>query len=300
VTRTATLFTPVLKGAHVGYGTITIRNPDQRSGGSGSRLFSIEEFKFTGKAVIRQVPEGSTSMGVDVRGAAGAAVGGVTVAAVPVNAGQQLAVVVGGKANRSTGGFNGGGSGVPGFTSGGGGASDIRAGGWRLEDRIAVAGGGGGTGRPGVVEGVEVPPGVGGPGGGAFGGWGGSGLPVPAPGGGGGTQRGPGPSFDPVGTPAGLGYGASAYFGGAGGGGYYGGGSGSPNLVRSSGSTGGGGGGSAFYTGRGIPVSVGYNLGNGSVRLLLPTGGDFQKTLELVRERLELPAPPLVPSGRAT
>jgi hypothetical protein len=233
-----------------------------------------------------------------VRGARGAEVGGASVVAVPVTAGQQLAVVVGGKANRSTGGFNGGGSGVAGYTSGGGGASDIRAGGWRLEDRIAVAGGGGGTGRPGVVNGRPVLPGAGGPGGGIFGFSGGSGFPEPAPGGRGGTPFGPGLSFDPLRSPAGLGYGASAYYGGAGGGGYYGGGSGSPNLVEPSGSTGGGGGGSGFVTWPSISVPLAGNLGDGSVRLYLPTGGDLRKTIDLALEHFKLPPLPSAQRGR--
>jgi hypothetical protein len=282
-----------LKGAHVGDGAISIRDPDRQSGGPGFSLPSIEEFKFTGKAVVHQVPEGSRFMGVDVRAGQGAglAFGDIAWAAMEVEAGQQLAVVVGGRSDRHIGGFNGGGSGAEGLgNAGGGGASDVRAGGWRLEDRIVVAGGGGGNGRPGVVNGLPVPGGNGGSGGGVRGRSGGHGFPRPAPGGGGGTLRSPGVSFDPLGSPAGKGQGASAYYGGAGGGGYYGGGSGSPNP-QSNGSAGGGGGGSGFAKGAQLPVPLRGNPGNGSVKLLLPTGGTLNKTLDLLRKHLE-PSPP--------
>ena len=75
--------------------------------------------------------------------------GGRVFAELPVISGEHLAVFVGGAANGTSGGFNGGGS-AKFYTSsggyGGGGASDIREGGVSLHDRILVVGGGGGQG----------------------------------------------------------------------------------------------------------------------------------------------------------
>ncbi len=116
-------------------------------------------FKYTGAEQALKVPTGVTLIKVDALGAAGAGTpnsyhqegghGGRVLAELPVNPGDSLTIFVGGTANVTSGGYNGGGNGtslstVPSY--GGGGATDIREGGKALDDRILVAGGGGGLG----------------------------------------------------------------------------------------------------------------------------------------------------------
>lgn len=124
---------------------------------------------YTGSEQTWTVPCGATNIVIDAfgaRGAAGSTInptinsGGaaglgnrVTGNWSVLEASDVLYIYVGGKANGSVGGFNGGGNGVaiqndyP--SGGGGGATDIRFPSNALADRIQVAGGGGGGGNAG-------------------------------------------------------------------------------------------------------------------------------------------------------
>ena len=238
---------------------------------------------YTGAAQTWTVPAGVTSATFDLLGASGgvnnvAGAGGETRATIPVVAGTTYQVMVGGRGGDedpgeslvppptpfSTGGFNGGGNGgMDGSINGtgGGGASDIRVNGacaatgaCALTDRIAVAGGGGGSGI-----GVYGSGGIGGNGGGtsgvdggaAGGGGAGGGGATPVAGGAGApaSATGDGQTAPPA-EPGSLGQGGhGADFGGGGGGGGGGGfegGGGGGGAVIFSGGSGGGGGGSAL------------------------------------------------------
>ena len=222
------------------------------------------------------VPEGVTSIQVDVRGAEGGTQDGVgglgarVVTTFSVTPGQVLHVRVGGRGHNgsralgdSLGGFNGGANGGTGTenAAGGGGASDIRTDDNDLNTRLVVAGGGGGAGTGGAT--------AGGDGGDPNGYAGGS-----AGGGGGGTQSGGGaggrdqtccPTADGgTGSFGGGANGATAvHAGGGGGGGYYGGGGGGGGLSGSDG--GGGGGGSSRSPGTGTTLARAYQTGHGEV-----------------------------------
>lgn len=130
-------------------------------------------FEYTGKVQTYIVPEGVTSIEVELYGAGGGhsswergrypdkykpGKGGKLTATYPVEPGSKIFVFVGGRGDNATdtyqgkGGFNGGGDGNntgdygPYCGGGGGGASDIRIGGSGLGNRVLVAGGGGGAG----------------------------------------------------------------------------------------------------------------------------------------------------------
>lgn len=116
--------------------------------GSGSQTFS-----YTGGQQIWIVPAGVTSITVDAYGAQGGAnwvnndnFGGHVQADLLVTPGDTLYIFVGEQPTGLTGGYNGGGNGETGGV-GGGGASDIRIGGITLNDRVIVAGAGGGGGH---------------------------------------------------------------------------------------------------------------------------------------------------------
>ena len=111
----------------------------------------------------------STYLGRRITGGLGALVS----ATLPVSAGQDLYVEVGGAGDGAAGGFNGGGAGSE-NGQGGGGASDVRTcpiagcpdGGPTLDSRVLVAGGGGGAGGygdgpggPGGAAGASAQPG---------------------------------------------------------------------------------------------------------------------------------------------
>lgn len=141
---------------------------------NNSTLAQQEEvFEYTGKFQTYEVPEGVTSIEVELWGAGGGnsswelgrypdkykpGKGGKLTATYPVEPGSKIYIFVGGKGDNATdrqhgkGGFNGGGNGNntgeygPYCGGGGGGASDIRIGGSGLGDRVLVAGGGGGAG----------------------------------------------------------------------------------------------------------------------------------------------------------
>jgi Glycine rich protein len=130
-------------------------------------------FEYTGKFQTYEVPEGVTSIEVELWGASGGfgswenarypdkyapGKGGKIKALVDVEPGSKIYIFVGGRGDNATdtyqgkGGFNGGGDGNntgeygPYCGGGGGGASDIRVGGSGLGNRVLVAGGGGGAG----------------------------------------------------------------------------------------------------------------------------------------------------------
>jgi hypothetical protein len=233
-------------------------------------------YYYTGKEQWFTVPAGVrklTVVAVGARGGAQAdaagALGGRVWARIPVKPGERLAVLVGGQGSKLKGGFNGGGDGASYPTCcrgyGGGGASDVRRNGDSLEDRIIVAGAGGGQeafGHPGENGGV------GGKGGGSTagrgtdgrfegGGYGGRGGQQYRGGDGGRGGRYGGSSEYPGygGSRGSLGRGGlggqgggDEYYGGGGGGGggggYYGGGGGGGGARGVAG--GGGGGGSSY------------------------------------------------------
>lgn len=191
-----------------------------------------QTFNFTGGSQTFVVPDGVTSLQVDMAGAQGryfqnppcgncypSGKGGRVQATLAVTPGQTLTIEVGGAmvngSGQQAGGYNGGGPG----TIPGGGATDIRVGGTALTDRVLVAGGGGGY--YGSTSAGGGPGGEGGglQGGGSLGGSQTAGGPM------GGTV----PQFcycTPV--PAGLGQGGGntggSWYAVGGGGGYYGGG----------------------------------------------------------------------------
>lgn len=119
-------------------------------------------FAFTGETQNYTVPAGVTQLAVMLRGGGGGAggEGDVVSGRLPVTPGQVLQIVLGGRGSSKIasppagalsggeGGYNGGGSssaGLAGGSVGGGGASDIRVDPYALEDRVVVAGGGGGS-----------------------------------------------------------------------------------------------------------------------------------------------------------
>lgn len=233
-------------------------------------------FDFSGAEQTFVVPNGVTSITVDVLGASAGdgwnvdsggsvkgfgGLGGRLEVTLTTTPGETLYVFVGGAGADATttggvGGFNGGGSGGDspfGYSGGGGGgASDIRRGGMTYDDRIAVAGGGG-SGSGWCTNGS----GNGGDGGGLIGA---DGELCTGNVGQGGTQSAggsPDGAFGVGGTDPTAGAGAQAAS--AGGGGWYGGGS-------SNGS--GAGGGSSYVTATGsdnVTHTVGFNDGDGRV-----------------------------------
>jgi len=269
----------------------------------------VTTFQYTGAMQTFTVPACVTEVTITVYGAQGedALVGGATGGAggsatgtLNVTTGQTLNIFVGGQS-----GYNGGGQGgingndangpSPIGTNGGhgGGASDVRVGGVTVNDRVIVAGGGGGAGHNGVWQGCQTagPGGNGGSGGGLTGGNGtfGVGFPCNCGGGGGdggtgGTQSAGGlgggyygstnclrstwaPGQD--GTLAQGGVGGLNYYngsggGGGGGGGYYGGGSGANGSDTT---PGGGGGGGSSWTGTltSPATTAGVRTGNGMI-----------------------------------
>ena len=237
------------------------------------------------------VPDGVDEVNATLLGASGdpgqaasAGLGGETVATLPVTAGEELEIFVGGAASGSSGGFNGGADTGDNNAGGGGGASDIRQTGATLSDRVLVAGGGAGSG-----EGAE--PGVGGDGGGLEGG---SGTDSPdadgGDGGGGGTQtsggaggdaRGDGGTFGDGGAP-----GTSFEAGGGGGGGWYGGGGGGrPSTSDGDGGGGGGGGSSYIDDVANGTTSAGVNTGDGEVTLEYDVEIDSVEDLSVINDR---------------
>ena len=255
----------------------------------GNQAFSQKEvFQYTGKFQTYIVPQGVTTIKVELRGAGGGngsweearyperyhgGKGGKVTATYPVTPGEKVYVFVGGRGEDATdsiqgkGGFNGGGDGNntgdygPYCGGGGGGASDIRIGGSGLDNRVLVAGGGGGSGSN-YQEGGDH----GGPGGNEIGGDGlsnGESLHESRGRGGSQTEGGKGGQWTDYirgekGSYGRGGHAPDSTAGGGGGGGYYGGGAGSWS---------GGGGGSSYAAPDAIDVNFeqGINPDNGLV-----------------------------------
>lgn len=226
-------------------------------------------FSYTGAEQTWVVPAGVTSITVDAYGAQGGAnwvnndnFGGHVQADIPVTPGTTIYIYVGEQATGLNGGWNGGGIGE-GAGKGGGGASDIRIGGNTLNDRVIVAGAGGGAG---YWSSEHV---IGGAGGGLVGANGSRTDFVTAPGGEGGTQTGSGNGTcvslnNPICT-GGFGYGgapSSCGCEGYGGGGGWWGGAGSGNCR-------GGGGGSSYtdVSATNVTHNQGVRVGNGEVSI---------------------------------
>lgn len=129
-------------------------------------------FRFTGSVQEFVVPDGVTSLQVEVVGASGGysftkghtygnpGLGGKVEATIEVTPGQKLDIYVGGigyngnKSSAGLGGYNGGADGGLLFGTysggGGGGSTDIRLANGALKDRLIVAGGGGASGKFGA------------------------------------------------------------------------------------------------------------------------------------------------------
>ena len=276
------------------------------AGHSVSAQSTTQTYNFTGTQQMFIVPNGVTSIDVDMAGASGGDIGNLTQApngvlgghggrlqcTFGVTPGATLYVYVGGRGRgdsltlscfTATGGYNGGGDGFGGYNSynynsgGGGGASDIRIGGTNLTDRKLIVGGGGGSGCSGCTGGGAI----GGDGGGLQGDSGQSMTCFPNCNFGfGGTQVGGGAMGvwacqTMGGTSGALGVGGlgcangpvTCGSGGGGGGGYYGGGGGSAGP---------GGGGSSYTdpSATAIVHTKGYQYGNGFVKItyLNPSG----------------------------
>jgi len=237
--------------------------------------------------VTYSVPNGVTSIGVDMAGGSGGTslssiggLGGRIQCTIAVSTGQILNIYVGGAgANHnnsgvSLGGANGGGTGYY-YGGGGGGASDIRIGGTATTNRVAVAGGGGGGGYDcGSTNGEN-----GGSAGGTTASNGNycntSSTCVCGAGASGATPGAAATCYSGLGsgTAAGVGGsdGGSTLYGGGGGGGYAGGGAGA---------YGGGGGGSSFPASgatsgvvSGVTNTGNYWTGNGYVIICAPNLG---------------------------
>ncbi|HEX6312433.1 MAG TPA: glycine-rich protein, partial [Acidimicrobiia bacterium] len=141
----------------------------------GGPLLHVETFEYTGAPQLWVVPDGVTEAVVTVQGARGGGtiawpthggLGARATALMPVTPGENVYVYVGSAGQHDAsewcssplGGYNGGGPGgkAQGFSGGGGGggASDIRVGGFTLDHRALVAGGGGaGFGNDGYGSG---------------------------------------------------------------------------------------------------------------------------------------------------
>jgi len=251
----------------------------------------VTTFAFTGAPQTFVVPAGVSSVEVTALGAGGGTGhgdtlggrGGLTVARVPVTAGETLTVFVGGRGGDDgppapiPGGFNGGGPSASGSNGveggGGGGASDVRTGAASLSDRIVVAGGGGGGGADVLAlfpcNSLGAQGGPGGVGGGLSGAPGSSGTSGSV--GGGGTQTAGGAPGAEGGAAGAGGTGDSigaSPSGGGGGGGYFG-GAGGLGSASCSESSPGGGGGSGYVDPSGIGVTLAGEgaTGNGDVTI---------------------------------
>ena len=240
-------------------------------------------FNYTGSAQNFVVPACVSSIVVAAYGAEGGSSngvagtggdGGLAQATIAVTPGETLQVFVGqlGPSGSSlvSGGWNGGGGTdlicLGDLIGSGGGASDVRRSPYTLQDRLIVAGGGGGAG----YEPQQYPSNIGGNGGGLSGADGGTAnWCTPSCNGKGGTQSAGGAggqrSGDPNGQPGTFGIGGrgrgSCSGGGGGGGGWYGGGGGQATA---------GGGGSSYVAHPGntnTSTTSGVRTGHGLVTI---------------------------------
>lgn len=219
-------------------------------------------YSYTGSAQSVTVPSGVNYMTVQLYGAGsiaynqgqscGGGFGGYAKATFSVTPGTTIFIYVGGLGAVNLAGFNGGGSGPDTYGTGGSGATDIRTPTDSLNDRILVAGGGGGCYASASCT-------VGGGNAGYPSGFTGE-INTCGTSGGGGTQTSGGIAGYSGGSTGGTGtLGVGGYshvnYGAGGGGGYYGGGGGA---------TAGGGGGSGYVSSTGTDSSfVGSWSGDG-------------------------------------
>jgi hypothetical protein len=273
--------------------------------GTSSGTTCTMAFAYTGAAQTWTVPSGVTSATFDVFGAQGCCnsggLGGEATATIAVTPAQILQINVGGQGGilpTINGAYNGGGGvdGGAGMGNGGGGATDVRSGGYTLNDRMIVAGGGGGEGAVCASYGPECTnPNVnsslaGGAGGGTTGGDGSTaiglasitlnaeGSPVVTSTGGSQTAGGSSGNVDlpaPAEAPGQLGLGANFNLGpemvGGGGGGYYGGGAGDEEHILDGRLSGGSGGGGSGFGPTGVAFKSGVRAGNGQVIITYST-----------------------------
>ncbi|MEK9727395.1 MAG: glycine-rich protein, partial [Candidatus Margulisiibacteriota bacterium] len=223
-------------------------------------VYTTKTFAYTGDIQEFIVPNGTTEVEIDAYGAEASSgwnsiggKGGYVQAILDVTAGEKLYIYIGGSS-----GFNGGGAGGNYNAKSGAGATDIRQNGNTLQNRVIVAGGGGGVGEQLDADAG----GDGGNGGGLVADAGGSGKNQGGNGGAGATQS--------TGHSLGIGgngtYSNQYYASGGGGGGYYGGYAGYNKHYKAGG---GGGGGSsyAFPTDINVIHKKGANTGNGSLTI---------------------------------
>ncbi len=271
---------------------------------NASRTSCTVTFPYSGDYYIWTPPADVRSMSVVLSGAQGGRSGGNgakaqgTFRTVPTT---PLYIYVGGQGssgNGAAGGYNGGGAAGSGHgdEGSGGGATDIRTS-TLLSDRIAVAGGGGGTGgwvgaNGGAAGGTSGAAGANGQG---LGGGGGTALA----GGSGGTSNGVATTAGTAGSAGQGGTGGSANTpsayvsgGGGGGGGYFGGGGGGADTDPTGLDGGGGGAGSSFMNstkfqmvayyagfqaGDGL-ATITYNLGPSVTSFTTPTSPSNAQT----------------------
>lgn len=267
LSRYALASTAIAVLAGCGAGTATSAVPTIPA--NDAALSHHKTFRFTGERQSFIVPSGVKKLSILARGGAGAGPSGVGArvgrvsAIIAVTPGEQLYIFVGGDASGQSGGYNGGGNGGAGYSCsdcsgyGGGGASDIRRGGYKVTDRILIAGGGGGDGANGDED-YDIG-GAGGKGGGSTAGSGTEGAGDGGPGGGGaGGSQYDGGTGGSSGTGS-QGHGGAGISGvlGDGGDGGTGGASGSYGY-----GSGGGGGGAGYYGGGGGGAGTGTTKGD--------------------------------------
>ena len=253
--------------------------------GAAQASAATDTFAYTGGSQLWTVPSGVISATFDLYGAAGGTsqygtggLGGRATATLAVTPGDSIQIEVGQNGQTQLtydNVYNGGAGGLV----AGGGATDVRIGGSTLNDRVLVAGGGGGAGG-GCTNGGPTP--NGGTGGGLTGGSSANscrGVPTT-----GGTQTEGGQNIGnggaTRGSPGGFGYGApglpsatmpEAREAGGGGGGWYGGGGGFEGS---------GGGGGSGHGPAGTVFENGVRAGNGlaTVTYTLPHALDVSAT----------------------
>ena len=207
-------------------------------------------FESTGDYYLWTPPAGAKNISFDLMGAQGGRSGGLggRVTGALTTTPTSLYIYVGGAGNQGSGaagGFNGGGNagGGRGDEGSGGGATDIRTT-TSMNDRVAVAGGGGGSGGfsggvGGSAGGLNASAGTSGQG------QGGSGATQSSGGNGGYPNGGSWGTSGDYGV-GGSGGSSSVSGGGGGGGGFYGGGGGGADIDTCCSNAGGGGGGSSW------------------------------------------------------
>ncbi|MDD3392675.1 MAG: glycine rich domain-containing protein, partial [Bacilli bacterium] len=166
--------TSMSTGVRSGNGVAQITYITSSKGTVSSPAQHTADFSYTGNVQIYTIVETGVYK-LEVWGAQGAnffgtyqtgyhlgGQGGYAQGQIQLTQGTVLYIYVGGTTSSKTGGYNGGGSGGQSSTKGGGGATDIRIYGTALENRIIVAGGGGGAngysagGAGGGINGISA------------------------------------------------------------------------------------------------------------------------------------------------